>query len=64
MKAGAAHINGCDFYVAGGMVGIYSLPAITKSIHKQGRWTVEELCDIVPRTISEGLVNPAPPKTE
>ena len=60
----AAHINGYDFYVAGGMVGIYSLPTITKSIHKQGRWTVEELCQIVPQTIAEGLINPAPPKKE
>jgi NAD(P)-dependent dehydrogenase (short-subunit alcohol dehydrogenase family) len=57
----AANINGCVFSVQGGEIGIYPEPVLTRTIHKEGRWSVEELMDIMPRTIAKGLVNPAPP---
>ena len=58
----AASINGCVLRVVGGEVGIYPEPQPIKSIFKEGRWTVEELIRIMPKTIEVGLVNPAPPK--
>lgn len=58
----SAHINGCVLRVVGGEVGIYPEPQPIKSIFKQGMWTVEELIQIMPKTIEAGLVNPAPPK--
>jgi len=57
----AASINGCVFSVQGGDIGIYPDPVLTRTIHKEGRWTVDELIDIMPRTIAKDLVNPAPP---
>ncbi len=58
----AGGINGYDFRVGTGEVGIYSIPEVTQSIHKKGAWTVEELREIVPQTIAADLVNPAPPQ--
>jgi len=58
----AANINGCTFDVHGGDIGLYSEPAIIKSIHKDGIWTVDELCKLIPKTLATGLVNPSPPK--
>jgi len=57
----AANINGCVFSVQGGEIGIYPDPVLTRIIHKEGRWSVDELIDIMPRTIAKDLVNPAPP---
>jgi hypothetical protein len=39
-----------------------SLPRPEKTIYKEGRWTLDELDEIVPVTLAEGLVNPAPPR--
>lgn len=58
----AANINGCNFLVAGGEVHLYSEPQQTKSIHKKGMWTVDELCELVPTSLAAGLVNPSPPQ--
>lgn len=59
----AANINGCTFWVGGGEIGIYSEPEVKSRIYKDGIWTLEELINIVPRTLARGLVNPAPPQT-
>ena len=56
----AANINGYDFVVGGGMIGVFSQPQITKMNYKAGLWTVDELVNIVPATISKDLVNPVP----
>jgi NAD(P)-dependent dehydrogenase (short-subunit alcohol dehydrogenase family) len=56
----AADVNGRDFAVAGGHVALYSLPTEIKSIDKDGRWTLDELDRLVPRSITAGLVNPSP----
>jgi NAD(P)-dependent dehydrogenase (short-subunit alcohol dehydrogenase family) len=58
----AADINGYDFAVGGGQIGIYSQPVVTTQIEKAGIWTLDELLDVMPQKITKGLVNPAPPK--
>ena len=56
----AAGINGYDFAVVGGRIGLYSQPVEIKSIHKDGRWTLDELLTVVPTSLAAGLVNPSP----
>jgi len=58
----AANINGYDFNVRGGEVHLMSQPVAVKSIYKGGIWTVDELCELAPRSLAEGLVNPMPPQ--
>jgi NAD(P)-dependent dehydrogenase (short-subunit alcohol dehydrogenase family) len=57
----AANINGYDFAVVGGRIALYSQPVETKSIHKAGRWTLDELLAVVPTSLAAGLVDPSPP---
>ncbi|MDY6843881.1 MAG: SDR family oxidoreductase [Thermodesulfobacteriota bacterium] len=57
----AANINGYDFMVGGGMVSLLSQPVITRAMHKEGRWTVEEVSVLAPPLITRSLVNPVPP---
>jgi 3-oxoacyl-[acyl-carrier protein] reductase len=56
----AANINGRDFVVGGGMIGLVSLPEITKVNYKTGIWSVDELAGVIPQTIGKDLVNPVP----
>ncbi len=60
----AANINGQTFGLSGtGGVSLYApFPPALKSIHKDGRWTVDELVRLVPTTLAQGLVNPSPPQ--
>ena len=58
----AANINGRTFQVRGGEVHLMTDPVAMKSIYKAGTWTVDELCNLVPRSLALGLVNPSPPK--
>jgi len=59
----SANVNGYDFGLKFGSVGLYSQPKLVNTIVKSaGLWTVDELMTIVPRTLAVGLVNPAPPK--
>jgi len=61
----AANVNGLLFRAAGGTVGIYSEPALVKTMHKDDRkgerWTVGDLEDLVPKILLVDYVNPAPP---
>ncbi len=57
----AADINGCIFSVSGGQIALLHHPTEEKSIHKDGRWTLDELLRIIPTTLAAGLVNPSPP---
>ena len=43
---------------------LYSPRHVVGSIHKDGRWTLDELEEIVPTSLSAGLVNPAPAPVE
>ncbi len=59
----AANVNGQFFLCAGGSVSLLALPRPVKTIYKaEGRWTLDELDELVPLTLAEGLVNPAPPR--
>ena len=58
----AANINGQTFGTSGGTISLYHNPEPMKSIHKDGRWTLDELDSIMPGTLSAGLVNPSPPQ--
>jgi len=51
----ASNISGRTFSVAGGEIGLYSEPVPEKTIYKKGRWTVDELLDIAPHTLGQGL---------
>jgi 3-oxoacyl-[acyl-carrier protein] reductase len=58
----AANVNGQFFLCAGTSYSLLSLPRAEKTIYKEGRWTLDELDALVPVTLAEGLVNPAPPR--
>jgi NAD(P)-dependent dehydrogenase (short-subunit alcohol dehydrogenase family) len=59
----AANVNGQFFLCAGGSVSLLSQPRAVKTIFKTGgAWTLDELDEVVPLTLAEGLVNPAPPR--
>jgi NAD(P)-dependent dehydrogenase (short-subunit alcohol dehydrogenase family) len=58
----AANVNGQFFLCAGTSYSLLSLPRAEKTLYKDGRWTLDELDELVPVTIAEGLKNPAPPK--
>jgi NAD(P)-dependent dehydrogenase (short-subunit alcohol dehydrogenase family) len=58
----AAGVTGMIFHTVGNRVSVMSHPLPSRSIHKDGRWTVEELAAIIPETIGMDLVNPAPPQ--
>ena len=58
----AANVNGQFFLCAGTSISLVALPRPEKTIYKEGRWTLDELDEIVPQTLAEGLANPAPPR--
>jgi len=58
----AANVNGQFFLCAGTSYSLLSQPRAEKTLYKEGRWTLDELDELVPVTLAEGLVNPAPPK--
>jgi NAD(P)-dependent dehydrogenase (short-subunit alcohol dehydrogenase family) len=60
----AAHVNGQFFSCAGGSISLLSLPRAAKTLWKQGRWTLDELDELVPLSLAEGLVNPAPARPD
>jgi len=57
----AADVNGYDFAVRGGHIGLYSQPTEIKIIDKDGRWTLDELGRLAPMSPAADLVNPSPP---
>jgi NAD(P)-dependent dehydrogenase (short-subunit alcohol dehydrogenase family) len=58
----AWNINGRIFQVAGGMVGlIQDMYPPFRQIHKNGKWTLDELRNLVPANLMAGISNPAPP---
>ena len=59
----AAGINGYAFGAGGGTISLHANPVPLKTIHKEGRWTLDELLQIMPSTLARDLVNPAPPQS-
>ena len=56
----AANINGYDFMVGGGVVGLMTQPVQIKSMTKDSRWTVEEISALAPMFVTGDLTNPVP----
>ena len=60
----AANVNGQIFLCAGPSYALVSHPRPVSTIYKDGRWTLDELEDLVPRTLMLGVANPAPRRAE
>jgi len=59
---GADNINGCVFEVWHGHIGIYvDPPPIEQVLWKDGRWTPEELTEVMPATLTKDKVCELPP---
>ncbi len=58
----AANVNGRILFASGGNIRLYSNPEPIRSLYKIGRWTLDELMTLMPTSITQGLVNPAPPQ--
>ena len=60
---GAGAVNGQIFLCYGSAVALVAHPRPVKTLYKStGTWTLDELERLVPSTVADGLVNPAPPK--
>ncbi|MDP2954357.1 MAG: SDR family oxidoreductase, partial [Chloroflexota bacterium] len=62
----AAPVNGQVFHVAADRVSIYSNPVETRALYKNyqrdGKFSLDELITMVPKTLLVGYINPAPPE--
>ena len=59
----AANINGYTFVVGTDGIGLYREPEPPfKMIFSTQGWSLDLLLEVMPKTLAEGLVNPAPPK--
>ena len=58
----AGNITGQVIGTNGWPLDLYSPRQVIRSIHKNGRWTLKELEDLIPFTLSNGLINPVPPQ--
>lgn len=58
----AGDITGQVFGTGGWPMTLYSPRHVTKSIHKNGRWTLDELDELIPISLGAGLINPMPPQ--
>ena len=47
----SSHVNGHVFHVTAGLVSLLNEPDPVKTIHKEGRWTLEELAKVFPATL-------------
>lgn len=56
------NVNSYLWGVRGGDIYLYTNPVQVRGLYKHGRFTVDELIQLVPRTLAVGLVNPAPPQ--
>ena len=56
----ASNVNGQIFLVYGGNISLLSQPRRVRTIFKDDKWTLDELNDLVPKNITQGLPNPSP----
>ena len=56
----SSHVNGHVFHVTAGLISLLNEPDPVKTIHKEGRWSLEELAKVFPATLGLELHNPAP----
>jgi len=57
----AGNITGQVIGTSGWQMTLYSPRHVTRSIHKDGRWTLDELDQLIPISLAQGLTNPMPP---
>jgi len=60
----ASNVNGRNFFVQTGRIALFSEPVQEKVIMKRGGFTVDELFAMLPTTLTQGLINPAPKEVE
>ncbi|MDD5190871.1 MAG: SDR family oxidoreductase [Dehalococcoidales bacterium] len=60
----AANVNGRNFFVQSGRIALFSEPVQEKVIMKRGGFTTDELFAMLPTTLTQGLINPAPKEVE
>ena len=53
-------VTGQVIGTSGWQMSLYSPRHVIRTIHKDGRWTVDELEELLPVSLSAGLINPAP----
>ncbi len=58
----AGSVTGQVVSTNGWSMGLYSRRRVTRSIHKDGRWTLDELERLAPASLTAGLENPASPQ--
>jgi NAD(P)-dependent dehydrogenase (short-subunit alcohol dehydrogenase family) len=59
-EAGGELLTGQVIGTSGWPMTLYSPRHAIRSIHKKGRWTLDELDDLIPISLGSGLVNPVP----
>jgi NAD(P)-dependent dehydrogenase (short-subunit alcohol dehydrogenase family) len=57
----AWNVNGKIFHVSGGTVSLAHEETPIRQITKEGKWTIDELVNMVPNLLLAGVQNPAPP---
>ena len=60
----SANVNGQVFWSSTGKLALYSEPVETKTIYRDGQWTLDELIELFPNTLGQNLINPAPPENK
>jgi len=60
----AWNINGQIFHVGGGTISLAAAEMPVHSIIKSGKWTLQELAQVVPTELVYDIANPAPPPAD
>ncbi len=60
----AKDINGQIFRASSGNISRVSPIGVEQAISKPGRWTQDELAETVPKQLTQGIENPAPPSDD
>jgi NAD(P)-dependent dehydrogenase (short-subunit alcohol dehydrogenase family) len=60
----AWNINGQIFHVGGGTISLAAAEMPVHSITKMGKWTLQELTQVVPTELVYDIANPAPPPAD
>ncbi|MDD5288542.1 MAG: SDR family oxidoreductase [Dehalococcoidales bacterium] len=58
----SANVNGRNFFVQTGRIALYSEPIQERMILKRGGFTIDELFEMMSKTLADGLVNKNPPE--
>jgi NAD(P)-dependent dehydrogenase (short-subunit alcohol dehydrogenase family) len=61
----AQNVNGRDFMIRGGEVGLYTIPTVeARAFSKGDIWTVDDMFETFPKTLGELLTNDFEPREE